>query len=83
MDSVEAVLELHGIKIELIQTETRGLKEKVDHLEIKDTDILGDLTKLNQKVAQLGVSVSSLNPIMVKLSYNFIFVQEKKVFTIK
>ena len=78
MDSVEAVLELHGIKIEQIQTETRGIKEKVNHLEIKDTDILGDLTKLNQKVPQLGISVFSLNPIKVKQSYNLIFVQEKK-----
>ena len=60
MDSVEAVLELHGFKMEQMQTEMRGFKEKVDRLEIQDTDILGYVTKLNQKVAQLEVSLSSL-----------------------
>lgn len=28
MDSVEAVLELHGLKMEYIQTEMRGFKDK-------------------------------------------------------
>ena len=73
MDSVEAVLELHGFKMEQIQTGMMGFKEKVDRLEIKDKDILGDLTKLNQKVAQLGVSVSSPTPLKVKLNCDFIF----------
>ena len=60
MDSVEAVLELHGLKMEYIQTEMKGFKEKVDRLEIKDRDILGDLIKLDRKVADLEASVSSL-----------------------
>ena len=65
MDSVEAVLELHGLKMEHIQTEMKGLKEKVDRLEFKDKDILRDFTKLDQKVAQLEVSVSSITPSKV------------------
>jgi len=65
MESVEAGLELQGLKMEHIQTEMKGLKEKVDRLEIKDQDILGDLTKLDQKVAQLEVSLSSITPSKV------------------
>ena len=68
MDSVEAALELHGLKMEQIQTEMRGFKEKVDRLEIKDRDILGDLIKLDGKVADLGASVSSLPTLKVHLS---------------
>ena len=65
MESVEAGLELHGLKMEHIHTEMKGFKEKVDRLEIKDQNILGDLTKLDQKVAQLEVSVSSITPSKV------------------
>jgi len=64
MDSVEAVLELHGLKMEQIQTEMKGFKDKVDRLEISDRVILGDLSKLDRKVAELGISVSSLTPVM-------------------
>ena len=64
MDSVEAVLELHGLKMEQIQTEMKGFKDKVDRLESSDRDILGDLRKLDQKVAELGIAVSSLTPVL-------------------
>ncbi len=64
MDSVEAVLELHGLKMEQIQTEMKGFKDKVGRLEISDQGILGDLSKLDRKVAELGISVSSLTPVM-------------------
>ena len=67
MDSVEAVLELHGLKMEHIQNEMMGFKENLSRLEIKDRDILGDLTKLDQKVAQLGESMSSLTKLKVCL----------------
>ena len=65
MESVEAGLELHGLKMEHIQTEMKGLKEKVDRLEIKDQNILGDLSKLDQKVTELGAFVSSITPSKV------------------
>lgn len=61
MDSVEATLELHGLKMEFIQNEMKGFKEKVDRLEVKDRELLGDLSKLDKKVSELGVSVSSLS----------------------
>ena len=64
MDSVEAVLELHGLKMEQIQTEMKGFKDKVDRLEISDQGILGDLSKLDRKVAELGIAVSSLTPVL-------------------
>jgi len=38
-----------------------GLKGKVERLEIKDKDILGDLGKLDKKIADAGSSVSSLS----------------------
>jgi len=60
MESVESVQEVHGLKLELIETEIKGLKKKVDNWGIKDREILGDLSKLNKKIAGLGISVSSL-----------------------
>jgi len=59
MDSVEAAQELHSLKMELIETEVIGLKKKVDSLETKNRDILGDLSKLDRKVNDLGVSISN------------------------
>lgn len=64
MDSVEAMLELHGLQMEQIKTNMKGFKEKVDRSEIKDRDILGYLGKLGRKVAELGISVSSFSPIV-------------------
>ena len=61
MDSVEAVLELHGLQMELIKNEMKGFKEKVDRLEVKDREILGDLSKLDKKVSELGLATSSLS----------------------
>ena len=61
VDSVIATQELYGFKIEMIETEVMGLKKKVGSLEIKDQDILGDLRKLNGKVNELGINVTSLN----------------------
>ncbi len=61
MDSVEATLELHGLQMDFIKTEMKGFKEKVDRLEVKDREILGDLSKLDKKVAELGISASSLS----------------------
>jgi len=61
MDSVEAVLELHGLQMELIKNEMKGFKEKVDRLEVKDREILGDLGKLDQKVSELELATSSLS----------------------
>lgn len=59
MDSVENVLELHGLKLEQIEIQMKGFKGKVDRLEMKDRDILGDLNKLNRKIAELGTSAPS------------------------
>lgn len=57
MESVEAVLEIHGVKMDQIETQMFGFKETtVDRLEIKDSDILRDLSKLDRKIAQLGTS---------------------------
>ena len=61
MDSVEATLELHGLKMELIQKEMKGFKMKVDRLEVKNREILGDLGKLDKKVSEKGISASSLS----------------------
>lgn len=60
MNSVESVQELHSAKMDLIENEVTGLKKRVDSLEIKDRDILGDLSKLDRKVSDLGISISSL-----------------------
>jgi len=60
MDSVEAAQELHGLKIELIETEVVGLKKRVESLETKDQDILKDLDKLDRKFADLTLSITSL-----------------------
>ena len=49
MESVESVQEVHGLKLELIETEIKGLKKKVDNWGIKDREILGDLSKLTKK----------------------------------
>ena len=59
MDSVEATQELHGFKMELIETEVMGLKKKVDNLQIKDRDILDDLDKLNGKFVELRIPATS------------------------
>ncbi len=59
MDSVEATQELHGFKMELIETEVMGLKKKVDNLQIKDRDILDDLNKLNGKFVELRIPATS------------------------
>ena len=61
LDSIEAVQELHNLKIEQVETLLTGLKGKVERLEIKDKDILGDLGKLDKKIADAGSSVSSLS----------------------
>jgi len=53
--------------MELIENEVTGLKKRVDSLEIKDRDILGDLGKLDRKVADLGISISSLTSPKVYL----------------
>jgi len=69
MDSVEAVQELNSLKIGLIETEIIGLKKRMDNLEIKDQEILRDLTKLEHKFADLGISVSSLtSPKVLKIA---------------
>ena len=60
LDSVEAAQEFHGLKMEYIESEMRGFKKKMESLEIKDRDILGDLSKLDKIVAGLGISLSSL-----------------------
>ena len=72
MDSVEAVLELHDLKMEHIQNEMKGFKEKIDHFEVKDREILGDLSKLDKTVSELGVSVSSLSPTIKVFFYVYI-----------
>ena len=59
MDNVEATQELHGFKMELIETEVMGLKKKVDNLQIKDWDILDDLDKLNGKFVELRKPATS------------------------
>lgn len=59
MDSVEAVQEVNSLKMELIETEIKGLKKKVNSLETKDREILGDLSKLNRKFSDLRVSTFS------------------------
>jgi len=55
------VQELHNLKIEQVETLFTGLKGKVERLEIKDKEILGDLEKLDQKIASVSSSVSSLS----------------------
>lgn len=67
MDSVEATQELHGFKMELIETEVMGLKRKVNNLQIKDREILDDFNKLNGKVIELGISATSSTSL--KVSY--------------
>jgi len=59
MDRVEATQELHGFKMELIETEVMGLKRKVNNLQIKDREILDDLNKLNEKVIELRIPSTS------------------------
>ena len=59
MDSVEAVQEVNSLKLELIETEIKGLKKKVNSLETKDREILGDLSKLDRKFSDLRVSTFS------------------------
>ena len=59
MDSVEATLELHGLQMEFIKSEMKGFKEKVDRLEVKDREILGDFSKLDKKVTAIAISASS------------------------
>ena len=61
LDSIEAVQELNSLKIEQVETLFTGLKGKVERLEIKDKDILGDLGKLDKKIADVGSSVSLLS----------------------
>jgi len=61
LDSIEAVQELNNLKIEQVETLFTGLKGKVKRLEIKDKEILGDLGKLNRKIADVTVSVSSFS----------------------
>ncbi len=61
LDSIEAVQELNSLKIEQVETLFTGLKGKVERLEIKDKDILGDLGKLDRKIADISSSVSSLS----------------------
>lgn len=65
MDSVEAAQEFHGFKIERIETELTGLKKRVNSLEMKDWDILVDLDKLNGKVVELGISLTSSSSLQV------------------
>jgi len=65
LDSIEAVQELHSLKIEQVELLFTGLKGKVDRLEIKDKDILGDLAKLDRKIADVSSSVSSLSSSMI------------------
>ncbi len=65
MDSVEAAQELHSLKLSLIETEVTGLKKKVDTLETKDRDILRDVSKLDQTVNDLGISISKLTSLKV------------------
>jgi len=72
---VEAVLELHDLKMEHIQNEMKGFKEKIDHFEVKDREILGDLSKLDKKVSELGVSVSSLSQTIIKVFFNVFIIQ--------
>jgi len=69
MESVETVQELHSAKIDAIENAVTGLKNRVDSLEIKDRDILGDLGKLDRKVADLGISISSLTSPKVYLRF--------------
>ena len=69
MSSMETVQEFHSAKMELIENEVTGLKKRVDSLEIKDRDILGDLGKLDRKVADLGISISSLTSPKVYLRF--------------
>jgi hypothetical protein len=79
MDSVEAVLELHGLQMEQIKTEMKGFKEKVDRLEVKDREKLGDLSKLEKIVSEMGISVSSLSQtIKVFLAVAQTIQQKKK-----
>ena len=61
LESIEAVQELNTLKIEQVETLFTGLIGKVDRLEIKDKEMLGDLGKLDRKIADLTVSVSSLS----------------------
>jgi len=61
LNSIEAVQELHGLKIEQVETLFTGLKGKVERLEIKDKDILGDVAKLDRKINDVSSSVSSLS----------------------
>ena len=61
LESIEAVQELNSLKMDQVETLFTGLKGKVDRLEIKDKEILGDLGKLDRKIADLTVSVSSLS----------------------
>ncbi len=61
LDSIEAVQELHNLKIEQVETLFTGLKGKVERLEIKDKEILEDLGKLDKKSADVGSSVSTLS----------------------
>ena len=51
---VEVAQEFHSLKLSLIETEVTGLKKKVDTLETKDRDILGDISKLDQTVNDWG-----------------------------
>jgi len=67
MSSMETVQEFHNAKMELIENEVTELKKRVDSLEIKDRDILGDLGKLDRKLADLGISISSLTSPKVYL----------------
>ena len=46
--------------MERIETEVTRLKKRVDSLETKDQDILRDLSKLDQKVSDLGISIFKL-----------------------
>ena len=71
MSSMETVQEFHSAKMELIENEVTGLKKRVDSLEIKDRDILGDLGKLDRKVADLGISISSLASPKVYLELTY------------
>ncbi len=61
LESIEAVQELNSLKMDQVETLFTGLKGKVDRLEIKDKEMLGDLGKLDRKIADLTVSVSSLS----------------------
>ena len=71
MDSVEAALELHGLQMEFIKSEMKGFKDKVNQLEGKDAEILGDLSKLDKRISELGVSVSFVSQT-IKVFLNFI-----------